>query len=600
MATSEGVAFTVPAKRRKAYLRERYNYNDEPRRLLGRGWFGSVYACDDRWENQRVAIKQQLRLPWAKFEESVHSQLDHPHILKVIDRAVGRFHRYLVTEIGEPLRPDSIDLRHAQEIMYSLLEGIDYLHHRGVFHRDLKLNNLLTCKGALKIFDFGKAGFCLSNTLQRWCGTADVAAACGIFIELLKVCAPERAHAFAKWLRHQPHLTTALVRQHLYYKTEALPEPKAASRAFLPWWVRQTFNFGVCMFPINLRLHFEAPCQIAYPTPTPWSRCTPSPMFGTSLQCRPSEWVNKHFIEARKSSLQIDKDLYLQQFNRDVTPRLTFELAALERLVMQNSRLHLSGNERFAFHIKSNLRGLPTRAYATEYAYHRFIHTVDGCRVLILTPVARESVAGPFNRIVSIAGIELTRDGINQHMRRARGLRTCGDSPIGDSAYRHAHYALQKCIAELLARDGDITLVGHSLGGTLATRWVAEQPSVVQRRLKLVTFGAPRISAQQCETAVLGDTLDQFGDYRSIAIGVSGDWLPHVGASLPRGTFRLAVAPPKPLYFAQAHRAPLLSDAQIDGLAMQITYGVPETSPAALPLWLKRTALKTFARCLPA
>ena len=41
-----------------------------------------------------------------------------------------------------------------------MFEGLDYLHHRGVLHRDIKAANILISKtGVLKFADFGLARF---------------------------------------------------------------------------------------------------------------------------------------------------------------------------------------------------------------------------------------------------------------------------------------------------------------------------------------------------------------------------------------------------------------------------------------------------------
>lgn len=53
-------------------------------------------------------------------------------------------------------------------------EAFDYLHHRGIAHRDVKLDNILIedKTNMIKVIDFGFAAFC-SNTqkLKIFCGT---------------------------------------------------------------------------------------------------------------------------------------------------------------------------------------------------------------------------------------------------------------------------------------------------------------------------------------------------------------------------------------------------------------------------------------------
>lgn len=103
-------------------------------------------------------------------EISILRTLNHPNIvmLKDVQHTLSPPRLYLVFEWL------SCDLKHfldehrtetkgldeslLQEFMYQLLLGLDYCHIRGIFHRDLKPQNILVTKdGRLKIADFGLA-----------------------------------------------------------------------------------------------------------------------------------------------------------------------------------------------------------------------------------------------------------------------------------------------------------------------------------------------------------------------------------------------------------------------------------------------------------
>ena len=111
-------------------------------------------------------IRDELRTnplydEWLYKEYSVGVSLDHPAIVRVEsledDNVVGRC---IVMEWVEGQTLDqwrqgktAADVR----AMFSqLLDAVDYLHHHGIYHHDLKPSNILvTSDGRLKLIDFG-------------------------------------------------------------------------------------------------------------------------------------------------------------------------------------------------------------------------------------------------------------------------------------------------------------------------------------------------------------------------------------------------------------------------------------------------------------
>ena len=58
---------------------------------------------------------------------------------------------------------------HKKHLAKQLFEGLEYLHRRGVLHRDIKAANILISKtGALKLADFGLARFYQKNSKQDY------------------------------------------------------------------------------------------------------------------------------------------------------------------------------------------------------------------------------------------------------------------------------------------------------------------------------------------------------------------------------------------------------------------------------------------------
>lgn len=149
-------------------------------RLVGKGAMGQVFVADQLSINRRVALKLlQPRFlssenDLARFyrEASVASQINHPHVVPVLDFGVDEVNRVPFIALGlvegVTLRQllanagGSFDLDRGLRIALQMLGALEAAHAQGVVHRDLKPDNVMARvlpDGQLStvILDFGVA-----------------------------------------------------------------------------------------------------------------------------------------------------------------------------------------------------------------------------------------------------------------------------------------------------------------------------------------------------------------------------------------------------------------------------------------------------------
>ncbi|KAK4048176.1 kinase subunit of RNA polymerase II carboxy-terminal domain kinase I [Microbotryomycetes sp. JL221] len=150
--------------------------NDLYERLVqvGEGTYGKVYKARNVETGELVALKR-IRMEAEKDgfpvtavrEIKLLQSLRHPNVVNLSEIMVSRGHVYMVFEYMDHdltgiLHHPSIQLSpaHLKSLMKQFLEGLGFIHRRGVLHRDLKGSNiLLSRQGELKIADFGLARF---------------------------------------------------------------------------------------------------------------------------------------------------------------------------------------------------------------------------------------------------------------------------------------------------------------------------------------------------------------------------------------------------------------------------------------------------------
>ncbi|CUG92020.1 protein kinase, putative [Bodo saltans] len=153
--------------------------------VLGKGGFGIVYKAWDEEQGRHVACKEVklvastttttttttwwwlgrvLPIDELYTEYRVLVQLDHPNIVKVLDFMVHQGHGRIFMEwvpsgsVQSVLQETKRGLREqiVRRYIREALQGLAYLHSRGILHRDVKPGNmLLASDGSVKLTDFG-------------------------------------------------------------------------------------------------------------------------------------------------------------------------------------------------------------------------------------------------------------------------------------------------------------------------------------------------------------------------------------------------------------------------------------------------------------
>lgn len=165
---------------------------------LGAGAFAQCFQVYDS-QKQTYALKiinykniqSKSVLEKVESEILIHSQLDHPNVVKMYDSFRDEDYVYLVLEYCQFKSLDQVIHKlnkekengrqtealtedQVRKMMHQLLNALKYLHeNKKVVHRDLKLGNLfITENYDIKLGDFGLSAFIIGNQKKRtFCGT---------------------------------------------------------------------------------------------------------------------------------------------------------------------------------------------------------------------------------------------------------------------------------------------------------------------------------------------------------------------------------------------------------------------------------------------
>lgn len=159
MALEEG---EIPTCRRFTKTTMEY----ERMRVIGKGTFGEVLLA--RKNRVRYALKRMNRSPGGLSVTTVREiqllrTMNHPNVIRLIEMVVDDGDIYMVFpyvphDLNRFIRNNRLQPREVKYIFHQIAKGVEYIHDRGVIHRDLKSANiLLDQRLCVRIADFGMA-----------------------------------------------------------------------------------------------------------------------------------------------------------------------------------------------------------------------------------------------------------------------------------------------------------------------------------------------------------------------------------------------------------------------------------------------------------
>ena len=170
---------------------------------IARGGMAQVYLAKDVLLDRPVALKvlfPELSVDRAfverfRREAQAAANLSHPNIVSIYDWGQGERTYFIVMEyidgqtLSRLLRPGPLDPVRAATIGADVAAALEFAHHRGVIHRDVKPGNVLIDNAdQVKVADFG---------IARAIGTSDNLTQTGSVMGTATYFSPEQAQGHA-------------------------------------------------------------------------------------------------------------------------------------------------------------------------------------------------------------------------------------------------------------------------------------------------------------------------------------------------------------------------------------------------------------------
>eukprot|EP00602_Paraphysomonas_sp_CaronLab_P003700 CAMPEP_0185031852 /NCGR_PEP_ID=MMETSP1103-20130426/19527_1 /TAXON_ID=36769 /ORGANISM="Paraphysomonas bandaiensis, Strain Caron Lab Isolate" /LENGTH=1150 /DNA_ID=CAMNT_0027567519 /DNA_START=161 /DNA_END=3610 /DNA_ORIENTATION=- len=150
--------------------------------IIGEGTFGQVFKGMNCATGELLAVKQISLVDGTDEEVSslrreidLMQNLSHPNIVRYVGTSVSSRHLFIVLEYvpggcvaGMLSQFGAFSEVLIRRLVSQIIQGVDYLHQKGIVHRDVKgANVLVTDAGVAKLADFGcskqLAGLCTTS-----------------------------------------------------------------------------------------------------------------------------------------------------------------------------------------------------------------------------------------------------------------------------------------------------------------------------------------------------------------------------------------------------------------------------------------------------
>lgn len=146
--------------------------------IIGSGGMGAVYKAQNLMDKRETVaikvLKEEMFLDESsrkrfKQEAAIIDQLDHPNIVKVIERGESRQNLFIAMEylpgitLTEKITADEkLKVKEALHIMIQIADAMAKIHSKNIIHRDLKPDNIMLIEkkgdpNFVKLLDFGLA-----------------------------------------------------------------------------------------------------------------------------------------------------------------------------------------------------------------------------------------------------------------------------------------------------------------------------------------------------------------------------------------------------------------------------------------------------------